>query len=67
MNYVVQLRKAEKSARPLVRAVCIYEFVALTLPKNRYTPPLSVIFNKHKWLLPVFGGLLAAHVWWLEN
>ena len=66
MHTVVFLRKLEKSLKPLVRAVCLYEAVALSLPKNPYTPPLSVIMHKHKWFMGSFLIILGAHAWWLE-
>lgn len=68
MSYVVKgLRKLERSARPLVQFACAYEFIALTLPKNRFTPPVSVVLNKYKWLMPMLFGAISAHVWYLET
>lgn len=67
MNYVTSLRKIEKAAKPVVRMICIYEFVALTAPKNKYTPTVSSLLNRHKWLMPVFFGTIAAHAWWLDS
>jgi hypothetical protein len=59
------LRALEKrSTVPLV-GICVYEAVALSFP-NRRTPPVTVLANRHKWVFPLFCGLLGLHVYCYE-
>ncbi len=59
------LRFIEKrSTAPLIGG-CVYEAIALTFP-NSWTPPLTVLLNRHKWVFPLFVGLLGVHIWCYE-
>lgn len=50
---------------PLVVA-CSYEAVALTFPCKRI-PPISVLARRHRWVFPVFCGVLGLHIWFYEE
>lgn len=66
MNFVRLLRNVEKSLKVPLAVTCAYEAVALSAPKNKYTPPICYVINRHKWLFPLFCGALGVHIWWLE-
>lgn len=66
MNLTPALRHVERRLKPVVQILCAYEVIALALPRNPYTPPISVVVNRHKWIMPVVIPAVIAHCWWLE-
>lgn len=60
------LRMLEKQSTVPLVGVCVYEAVALTFP-SRLTPPITVLASRHKWVFPVFCGLLGLHIWCYES
>lgn len=66
MKFAKAMRNVERSLKGPLAALCAYEAVALTAPKNRYTPPICHVISRHKWLFPLFCGALGVHIWWLE-
>jgi hypothetical protein len=60
------LRTVESRMRfPLVGA-CVYEAVALAFP-SKYTPPVSELAHRHKWVFPLFSAALGAHIWFYDE
>ncbi len=59
------LRYLEKRATVPLIWVCVYEAVALTFPNDK-TPPVTKVLNRHKWVFPLFCGLLGVHIWCYE-
>ena len=60
------VRMVEKRTPVPLVGVCVYEAVALTC-RNKHTPPISVLLNRHKWLFLVFCGALGLHIWFYEE
>ena len=59
------LRYIEKQATVPLIGICVYEAVALSFPNPR-TPPITKVCNRHKWVFPLFVGLLGVHIWAYE-
>jgi len=59
------LRYIEKQATVPLIGICVYEAVALAFP-NPVTPPITKVCNRHKWVFPLFVGLLGVHIWCYE-
>lgn len=60
------LRTVERRSTFPLAVACLYEAVALSFP-NRYTPPITVLAHRHKWVFPVFSAVLGLHVWFAEE
>lgn len=66
MKIYKTLRYLEKRSTVPLIGVCLYEATALLFP-NEFTPPLTKVLSRHKWIFPVFVAGLGAHIWAYER
>lgn len=60
------LRKIERRSPLTIAGLCVYEAVALAFP-SKFTPPITKLAHNHKWVLPVFCGIVGVHVWFYDG
>lgn len=60
------LRTVEKHMRGPLAVACLYEAYALTF-RSRYTPPITVLANRHKILAAATGVVIGLHIWFYEG